>query len=156
MLRHLVFAGLSRTLLQPWHRLRRGLTLGVRGLVRDAGGQVLLIRHTYAPGWQFPGGGVERGETMEEALARELKEEAAVELLEAPVLFGIYSNHSHFPGDHIGLYLISSYRRSSWRPSAEIADLGFFDPTDLPADTTEGTRQRISEVLNRAGRATFW
>jgi 8-oxo-dGTP pyrophosphatase MutT (NUDIX family) len=37
------------------------------------------------PGWQLPGGGVEPGETMAEALARELVEEGNIEILEPPV-----------------------------------------------------------------------
>src|SRR3546814_6227874 len=41
------------TLKGLWHRM----TLGSRVMVVD-GDKVLLIRHTYVPGWQFPGGGV--------------------------------------------------------------------------------------------------
>ena len=45
------------TLKGLWHRM----TVGARVMVVD-GDKVLLIRHTYEPGWQFPGGGVGPGE----------------------------------------------------------------------------------------------
>ncbi len=52
-------------------RLTRPLTLGVRCIVARDDGHVLLVRHTYLPGWYLPGGGVERGESLEAAIARE-------------------------------------------------------------------------------------
>src|SRR6516164_1380697 len=60
---------LSRPILQRYWRWTRGLTLGVRGLVIDAERKVFLITHTYAKGWHLPGGGVEPGETLNEALS---------------------------------------------------------------------------------------
>lgn len=142
--------------LHPWFRFNRGLTLGVRGLVRDGEARVLLIRHSYVPGWQLPGGGVEHGETVQAALARELVEEAGIELTGRPKLFGIYSNEERFAGDHVALYLADSFRQLDWQPTREIVEARFFDPLDVPRDTTDGTRRRLREVLQGAERSEWW
>ena len=83
-------------------RWRRGMTLGVRAAVFDETGGILLVRHSYVPGWYMPGGGVERGETMRVSLERELIEEAGVALTAPPALFGIYWNNRASPRDHVG------------------------------------------------------
>jgi 8-oxo-dGTP pyrophosphatase MutT (NUDIX family) len=59
---------LSR-ILHTYFLMSRGLTIGVRAIVRSDDGKFLLVRHTYIPGWHFPGGGVEKGETAERALS---------------------------------------------------------------------------------------
>jgi len=51
-----------------FERHRRGMTLGIRVAVLDGADKVFLIRHSYVPGWHFPGGGVEPGETIRQAL----------------------------------------------------------------------------------------
>ncbi len=150
--------GPLRRAFQTWFRLTRGLTLGARAMVRDGEGRILLVRHTYVPGWAFPGGGVERGETVEEALAHELKDEAGVILKARPRLFGLYSNHASFPGDHVAFFLVEpdTWERTEWKPNREIAEARFFSLDALPPGLTPGTARRIAEVLKDAPPAAYW
>ncbi len=47
------------------------MTLGVRAIVFDEkNNSIFLVKHTYVPGWQLPGGGVDSGETFGQALER--------------------------------------------------------------------------------------
>lgn len=148
---------LLRTVLQRYWRWQRALTMGARGLVVAPDGRVLLVRQTYVRGWVLPGGGVEFGESVETALSRELDEEAGIGLAGPPELFGLYYNHSVFPGDHVALYVVRQWTQlRAVTPNAEIAEVGFFAPDALPAETTAGTRRRIAEVLNGAPRQEIW
>ena len=58
------FEPVIRRVLHLYWRFSRGLTVGVRAVVIDGEGRVFLIKHSYVPGWQLPGGGVEIGETL--------------------------------------------------------------------------------------------
>jgi len=108
-------------------------------------------------GARFPGGGVERGESIRDALNRELAEEAGIEIASEPELFGIYSNARHFPGDHIALFVIRDWRQPHVPPpNREIAEQAFFDADALPADIHPPTRDRIGEVLFARPRSDLW
>src|SRR5262245_60456929 len=139
MINRPILGALSRALLHPWFRLRRGLTLGVRAAIFDHDGRVMLVRHTYAPGWLLPGGGVERGETVYDAVKREIREETGIVVNGVPELHGVFANDDNFPGDHIACFVIREFAREARTPSIEIAEARFFPATDLPKGTTGGT-----------------
>lgn len=142
---------------RPIWRMRRGLTLGAQGAVIDGEGRVLLVRHSYRQGWWFPGGGVEWGETLEEALQRELEEEVGVTLTNAPELHGVFSNFASFPGDHIAVFVVRHWqRREDYRKRGEIAEARMFAWQDLPERTNPGTRARIAEIFDSALLSPLW
>lgn len=150
--------GLRARLFHLSFLLRRPMTLGVRGLVHDAGANtVFLIRHTYVPGWQLPGGGVERGETCLEALERELAEEGNLAFTAPPVLVSMHFNARSSRRDHIAFYRISAFRQTAPRlPDHEIAEAGFFPLDALPDDTTPATLRRIRETFHGAAASPYW
>jgi 8-oxo-dGTP pyrophosphatase MutT (NUDIX family) len=148
---------LLRRIFHLYWRLVRGMTLGVRGVVLDADGKVFLIHHTYVTGWHLPGGGVEAGETFLEALKRELMEEGMIELLAEPALHGLFFNSHVSRRDHVAVYVVREFRQNRLpQPNHEISACGFFAVDALPADTTEGTRRRIAEVVHGQKPIATW
>lgn len=137
--------------------MRRGLTLGVRAIVRSEDGKFLLVRHTYVPGWHFPGGGVEKGETTEQALGNELLQETGLKLVGKPVLHGVFYNDSISRRDHVLAYLCDVNGSVEAKPmSMEIAEVSYFDFENLPPDTDPGTMRRLREVASGVSITETW
>jgi 8-oxo-dGTP pyrophosphatase MutT (NUDIX family) len=146
-----------RRVLHFYWRFARAMTLGVRALVIDENGRIFLVKHSYISGWYLPGGGVEAGETLLEALARELREEGNIEMTEAPRLHGMFFNDRVSRRDHVALFVVRGFRQSAAPvPDREIVAHGFFDVDALPNDTTASTRARIIEVLGGAPVSEQW
>ncbi|MDG2523632.1 NUDIX domain-containing protein [Caulobacter segnis] len=146
----------TRPLFKVFSRATRSMTLGVRGLVVNEAGWILLVEHTYLPGWYLPGGGVERGETAEAALAREMEEEAGVRLEGRPRLLSFHSNDHAFSGDHVLIYRIDRWSPCPLTSRGEIAAVEWFDPENLPDAVTPATRARIMEALGKVEPDLRW
>lgn len=140
--------GVTKRLVHGQALIRNPFSLGVRVFVRDSGGDVLLVRHSYLPGWYLPGGGVDAGEVMADAARRELHEETGITATSAPHLFGVYLNREAFGRDHIGLFRVDRWERGQGylQANAEILEARFFKLDGLPEDTTPATVRRLAEL----------
>ncbi|MHA7776970.1 NUDIX domain-containing protein [Roseibium sp. M-1] len=141
----------TKRLIQGIGLVRNPFTLGVRVIVEDGDGRVLLVRHSYLPGWYLPGGGVDKAETMAEAACREVLEEAGIQHQELPRLLGIFLNEEATGRDHVGLYHLTAWRAGEnyLGANAEIVEAAFFGLDSLPDELSSATARRLAEF--RAG-----
>jgi 8-oxo-dGTP pyrophosphatase MutT (NUDIX family) len=138
-------------------RLTRPVTLGVRAIVLDGEDNVFLVRHTYTRGWHFPGGGVEVGESVYEAVGRELLEEGNIAIEGTPAIHGVFFNHRISRRDHVVVFVVRDFQVLGPRPpDREIAEARFFPANALPSDITGPTEKRLAEVLSEQPPATTW
>ena len=125
-------------------RITRPVTLGVRLLlIKDQ--SVLLVKHTYQPYWFLVGGGVQRGETLEQAVRREAAEEVGVTLGELR-LHGIYTNFFDYKSDHVVVFTCCDFTLAS-QPNREIEVSEFFAFDHLPDTIAAGHKRRIQEYV---------
>lgn len=137
-------------------RITRPITMGVRiMLIRE--NHVVLVRHTYQPGWQFPGGGVKWGENLAEAAVREANEEVGAQLLRPPTLFGIYTNVGEGKSDHIALFLSEDFVLEQASDRWEIQSCQTFALEALPPDLGAGYVRRLGDYQeNRPPYVQRW
>ena len=123
-------------------RLVRGVTLGVRAVVFAPDGAIFLVKHSYLPGWHLPGGGVDSGETLRQAVARELCEEGSITLTAEPELFAIYLNRGPAQRDHVALYVVRAYTQTPPQPNR------------LPAQSLSGEGTKLESLRRSSHTAT--
>ena len=120
----------------------RPISMGVRVMmIQD--GKVWLVRQTYMPGWFMPGGGLKKGETLDEAARREAREETGAELGELTLL-GAYSNFTEWKSDHNIVFICTDFEFKG-KPDSEIAELRAFALNELPDGIWPGHRRRLQE-----------
>jgi len=130
-------------------------TVGARALIlRDE--EILLVKHTYMPGWCTVGGGVDAGESPLQALQRELHEEVGIKLKSAPPILGFYYSNKEDRDDYVILYICTDFTTEKPTTSDEIAEAKWFSLTKLPSDITPATQRRIEEYLDQRPSSDVW
>jgi 8-oxo-dGTP diphosphatase len=127
-------------------RLVKPRRFGVKVAV-TRGPEILLVRHTYAPGWALPGGGYRPGrETPEQAGRREVRQEVGIEVGDVGVL-GTYQSTAEHKRDTITCLWTKTSATASVS-SAEISEVRWF-PVDALPDGLGSVTDDALRVLRR-------
>jgi 8-oxo-dGTP pyrophosphatase MutT (NUDIX family) len=131
------------------------VAFGACALLDDPAGRVLLVRHSYQPGWHLPGGGIAAGEPPAEGVVRELREEVGFVRGETPELLGLFTRRVGFVTNLVALYRMRG-AQIAFRPNAEIREIVYADPADPPPGATAATRRRLAEFRGDAPASPYW
>ena len=127
--------------------------VGVTGLGVDAQGRVLLARHRFgAPQWRFLGGFLARRERVQDALAREIREETGLLIEVGPVLEVV----TGFRWARVELVFAFRVIGGTEALTAEVPELGWFPIGELPdvrADQRGLIERHTLRAREWAGRA---
>jgi ADP-ribose pyrophosphatase YjhB (NUDIX family) len=132
--------------------------LWAAGVVLDDRGRILLIRRGKAPDlgeWSIPGGAVELGESIEEALRREIREETGLDVAVGPLLEIFERVERDAAGAIQFHYVVLDYRCTvtggELRAGDDALEAVFVDPADLDR---YALRASVVRVLSSATRST--
>lgn len=109
-------------------------SLGVKVVAKTPDGRFLLVRLTYYPNsWTFPGGGVKKGEELDDAAQRELKEETSlfVDKNKLRLMGPMEFNHEN-KKDTIYIFSADSAEIEPIIDGMEVAEAGWFHKSDFP------------------------
>ena len=147
---HRTLYRLAHTARLAWWRIRKPHITGCSAVVRNAEGNVLLVRHSYGSGsWELPGGGVQRGEDPAATIVRELAEETRCQLEHLTAL-GVLDEALSGARNRVHLFTATT-RDSPRADNRELVAAMFFPVADFPADLSPQSRIRIDIWLTAAG-----
>jgi ADP-ribose pyrophosphatase YjhB (NUDIX family) len=153
--------------MEYWQRLRQAVgqdTLIISGaagaIVKD--GKILLARHGDFKKWHIPGGLQEVGESIEQTVRREIREELGLNL-EPTQLISVLSSpkwRTEFPnGDKIQKLLFFFKMEGELTPlnlqDSEITACDFFAFDAIPEDTMDCCKQKVLDLLEYRGQTLF-
>ncbi|MBQ7802114.1 MAG: NUDIX domain-containing protein [Oscillospiraceae bacterium] len=117
--------------------------VSVAALVTNDAGQVLLVNSPWR-GWEYPGGLIEPGETFQQALRREIREESGAEV-EITGFVGICKNVEK---DIVNIDFTARYVGGELRTSEESTEVGWFAPEEaMEKITLPLTKKRLANML---------
>lgn len=121
-------------------------------LVTNDDGKILLVKSPWR-GWEYPGGLIEPGETFEQALKREVREEAGVEI-EITGFIGICKN---IQLDIVNIDFSARYTDGSLTPSEESTEVIWASPDEaMEMITFPLTKKRLANMLSGREEAVLF
>ncbi|WP_049572129.1 NUDIX hydrolase [Nonomuraea sp. SBT364] len=117
--------------------------VGVTGVVRDVDGNVLLLRHRFWPEkrpWGLPTGGAKRGETFQQTVVREVREETGLEVRVGELVLVRSGFRLRVEIAYAATYTGGGTMRLN---AMEILEARWCAPDDLPEGLLESHRQLI-------------
>ena len=150
-----------------WQRIRQAvgketvIIPGATGAVVFEG-KILLVRHNLLKKWQIPGGVQEIGESIQQTVQREIKEELNLDLTAGP-LISVYSHPKwtiELPdGSKIQQLTFFFMMEGEISPvtiqASEISAYRFFAPDDIPDDIFDCCRQKVADWVQFTGQVMF-
>jgi ADP-ribose pyrophosphatase YjhB (NUDIX family) len=133
----------------------------VSAVILDKRGEVLLQKRADNGFWALPGGFVDIGESIEQAVMREVLEETGLRVVVNRVV-GVYSDPQRhaiasYPDGNViqvvGICFECSAETSELRLSSESTDIHYFPPDDLPTETMPRNRVCIRDALEKRPEA---
>lgn len=121
----IVKSKIGLSLLHRYFLFTRAMTLGVRVLVINQKQEVLLVKHTYLPGWHLPGGGVDHDEDVITAARREVFEETGISDLTRLEFLELNLNKPVSRRDHVAYFKARTSESITAKQSLEISEHRF-------------------------------
>jgi len=133
---------------------------GVAAIISNGEGKILLQRRSDNGLWGLPGGSVEIGESVRDAIVREVKEETGL-TVEVVRLIGVYSDPAfqivRYPDGNVVQYISSLFAcrilAGTLQTCDETLDLQFFDPANLPEDLVPMHHIRVQDWMTNTPAA---
>lgn len=148
-----VSSKIGLSILHRYFWFTRGMTLGVRVIVNNQAGEILVVKHTYIQGWHLPGGGVEHGEDVHSAAIREVCEETGITDLKDLRFLGLEFNSDISKKDHIVFFAAKTSQVLRPIKSLEISTVEFQSLDKIKSTWKNKNCKLTKKYINLASNA---